>query len=198
MANVRELVTVFEEARTLVVRPENDFSYSGWDNASEALNEIEPILAKLRRGELPQYGLSILFAPTGPLQELSLSSGWGDEFCQLADRFDAAMAARADCICLSEPSDKLLMVKQIGEDSHFGEVSVLRCPECAQLWVRYLIENEGFTASGRWYLGAITPAQLLNLTSDCCLSLLGQLDSYFVGGSAFDGKWYKQSGPIRP
>jgi hypothetical protein len=27
--------------------------------------------------------------PTGPLQELSLDSGWGAEFVDLADRFDS-------------------------------------------------------------------------------------------------------------
>jgi len=29
-----------------------------------------------------------LFAPTGPIQEVSLSSGWGQEFLELAERFD--------------------------------------------------------------------------------------------------------------
>jgi hypothetical protein len=31
-----------------------------------------------------------LFAPTGPIQEVSLSSGWGDMFLELAKRMDAA------------------------------------------------------------------------------------------------------------
>jgi hypothetical protein len=34
--------------------------------------------------------MAILFLPTGPMQEVSLSSGWGDEFVALADRFDRA------------------------------------------------------------------------------------------------------------
>ncbi|MFF5235251.1 hypothetical protein [Dactylosporangium sp. NPDC000521] len=37
-------------------------------------------------------GLSILFAPTGPIQEVAISSGWGDAFLEPADRFDAAVA----------------------------------------------------------------------------------------------------------
>jgi hypothetical protein len=36
--------------------------------------------------------LSVLFAPTGPVQEVSVSSGWGDEFLILANEFDAALA----------------------------------------------------------------------------------------------------------
>ena len=36
-------------------------------------------------------GLSVLFAPTGPMQKVCTSSGWGNDFLALADRFDAAM-----------------------------------------------------------------------------------------------------------
>ncbi|HEX8181606.1 MAG TPA: hypothetical protein VF525_18845 [Pyrinomonadaceae bacterium] len=36
--------------------------------------------------------MEVLFAPTGPMQEVSLSSGWGEEFLALAERFDEAMA----------------------------------------------------------------------------------------------------------
>jgi hypothetical protein len=39
--------------------------------------------------------LDVLFLPTGPIQEVSLSSGWGDEFLQLAERYDAAVAVAA-------------------------------------------------------------------------------------------------------
>jgi hypothetical protein len=33
--------------------------------------------------------LSVLFAPTGDIQETSLASGWGDEFLSLARAIDA-------------------------------------------------------------------------------------------------------------
>jgi hypothetical protein len=35
--------------------------------------------------------LIVLFAPTGPIQEVSISSGWGNEFLDLAERFDRAV-----------------------------------------------------------------------------------------------------------
>jgi hypothetical protein len=34
--------------------------------------------------------VALLFAPTGPIQEVSLSSGWGETFLELAERVDAA------------------------------------------------------------------------------------------------------------
>lgn len=37
--------------------------------------------------------VAIAFTSTGPMQEVSLSSGWGQEFLALAKRFDAAMVA---------------------------------------------------------------------------------------------------------
>ncbi len=32
--------------------------------------------------------VAILFAPTGPIQEVSISNGWGEFFIKLADKFD--------------------------------------------------------------------------------------------------------------
>jgi len=34
--------------------------------------------------------MRVLFAPTGPIQEVSLSSGWGDAFLKIAEQFDRA------------------------------------------------------------------------------------------------------------
>jgi len=45
---------------------------------------------------------AILFLPTGPIQEVSLSSGWGNELVALADRFDRAccvLAGQAIHVC---------------------------------------------------------------------------------------------------
>jgi hypothetical protein len=36
------------------------------------------------------------FAPTGPMQEVALSSGWGEELGALARRFDAFETAAGD------------------------------------------------------------------------------------------------------
>lgn len=33
---------------------------------------------------------SVLFAPTGPIQEVSLTSGWANPFLKVAERFDNA------------------------------------------------------------------------------------------------------------
>jgi len=91
--NFASLEAVFSDARKLLERPDNDFSWSSWGDAKEALAEIDQIIAEIRGGHIPRsLSMSVLFAPTGPIQEVSVSSGWGDEFLALASRFDAALA----------------------------------------------------------------------------------------------------------
>lgn len=86
------LLDIFQRARDLVARPDNDFAWSSWRDADHALEEIDGIISRLRAGDTPdRSSMSILFAPTGPMQELSLSSGWGNRFLQLASEFDEAL-----------------------------------------------------------------------------------------------------------
>ena len=79
------------ETRALLALKDNDFVWSGWENQNNALAEIDIIIMKMENGSVPDIGF--LFAPTGPIQEVSLSSGWGKEFLELADRFDREYAS---------------------------------------------------------------------------------------------------------
>lgn len=89
---MNELIAVFLRTREALALPDNDFSWSSWRDAGHALEEIDAIILTLRSGRMPDEGqMSVLFAPTGPIQEVSLSSGWGDAFLKLADDFDAAL-----------------------------------------------------------------------------------------------------------
>jgi len=86
MNHIQELITVLKQARTLLALESNDFSWSSWRDQDQAIAEIDSIIAALENGSIPEIG--VLFAPTGPIQEVSLSSGWGNEFLELAERFD--------------------------------------------------------------------------------------------------------------
>lgn len=203
MASIRRLISVFEQARVLLALPENDFAWSWWDDSKSALAEIDAILDKLRSGSMPSM-MDALFAPTGGIQEVSLSSGWGKTFVVLADRYDAAMSALADgsdgpvCACpLHEPEQLVLELKlELGMDENLAEVSLHYCPTCGQKWLRYFYENEGFTGSGRWYLGAIADGDADKVEVGFAKELLEGLDFYFVGGSYFGGQTSRSSGPI--
>ena len=152
----------------------------------------------------------MLFAPTGPIQEVSLSSGWGDVFIELAERFDDAMASEQrrsltrisslshanPAPALPLPATGLITVKELGLDSRLAEVSVLICQECGQHWLRYFYEVEAFTGSGRWYLGAITPEQFATLTVEQAKATLERLSWYYYGGSYYHGRNGRTSGTI--
>ena len=93
MASLKKLISVFEETRRLLARPDNNFAWSSWEDREDALVEIDKLLSSLRSGSLQgEQTIRVLFAPTGPIQEVSLSSGWATDFIELANRFDDAVA----------------------------------------------------------------------------------------------------------
>jgi uncharacterized protein YbaR (Trm112 family) len=196
--NLQPLIDVLLEARVLLANPENNFLWSSWEDSSDALEEIDGLLGQLKVGELPSAdSLNVLFLPTGPIQEVSLSSGWGHEFLELANRFDAAMVGCfKTCECQTNPARDLVNIHELGLNERYGQVTILACPTCGQFWLKYFAENEGFTASGCWYLGAITPEQGSNLTLENAVLTLEKLDWYFVGGSYFGGQVSKGLGKI--
>jgi hypothetical protein len=89
---MEELEAVLVDARALLARLDNDFSWSSSEDSKAALSELDALIAEVRCGRLPK-ALEVVFAPTGPMQEVSLSSGWGQEFVDLANRYYTAVAA---------------------------------------------------------------------------------------------------------
>jgi hypothetical protein len=89
---VDNLIDVMLEARRLVALPGNDFSWSSFLDRESALVEIDAHIERLREGGSDTGSMAALFLPTGPIQEVSVGSGWGDEFVALAHRYDAAVA----------------------------------------------------------------------------------------------------------
>ncbi len=196
MPDLPALISILEEAKFLLFQPDNDFTYSYWEDSTEALAEVEKVQEQIRGGVVSS-GAEILFLPTGPIQEVSLSSGWGQEFLLLADQFDRAKDdAPPNCECFSSPSAPRDFITDLGMDEVYGEVSVCRCPNCGQRWLRYYWVNEAFTGSGRWYLGAVSFLQCKGLTAINAKETLESLPWHFYGGSYFDGKTGKSSRKI--
>lgn len=88
------VLEVLREARALLADPANDFTWSSWEGCEDAVAELDRHIVALERGEPPPGSLASLFLPTGPMQEVALSSGWGDAFIDLANRYDEAAAVR--------------------------------------------------------------------------------------------------------
>jgi hypothetical protein len=88
-----KLLSILQETRVVLCRPENDFVWSHWDDAAKAISDIDSHLLAIERDDFSRLSdLSLLFAPTGSIQEVAVSSGWGTKFLDLASRFDKAAA----------------------------------------------------------------------------------------------------------
>lgn len=87
-----DLIAVFHDALALVGRDSNDFAWSSWRDAAHARAELAGLLTRLATEPAAVAStVAAIFAPTGPLQELALSSGWADDYLALAARADAAL-----------------------------------------------------------------------------------------------------------
>jgi len=85
------VLQVLRETRALLAQPHNNFDWSSWKDGEAALREIDALIASARNDASPDpKQFTLLFAPTGPIQEVSVSSGWGEIFLELADRMHAA------------------------------------------------------------------------------------------------------------
>ena len=92
MTDLAALAAALVQTREWLARPEADFTWSSWVDQAAALREMDAVIDQAERGIVPNVG--VLYAPTGPIQEVSLGSGWGDRFLELADRVDRALQER--------------------------------------------------------------------------------------------------------
>jgi hypothetical protein len=204
----RELVDVLRECRALLARPDSDYLWSSWEDADAALEEVDGIIAAIEQGEPLSRWWSVIFAPTGPMQEVSLSSGWGDAFITLANRWDAAMeVARGlaqvgtHCRCMTPPLDhRDFHGTELGvtRDGRFADVRLDQCLRCGRHWLHYHTEVEAFSRSGRWYRGLVTPEQAARATPANALEILAALPWHLYGGSFFDTTGRRSDVPLDP
>jgi hypothetical protein len=197
----RALTDVLREARALLARPGNDFAWSSWSNAADALREVDTLIRSLERGvPLSVFRVSVLFAPTGPIQEVSLSSGWGDQFLALAERWDVALEGR--CRCETPPLDyRDFERRELGvdeADGRYADVAIERCRHCGRDWLRYHYEIEAFPRSGRWYRGLVSPEAAARATPGNAREILAALPWHLAGGSYFGHAGKRIDAPLDP
>jgi len=71
-------------------------------------------------------------------------------------------------------------------DDRNAEVSILQCKLCQRIWLKYFVEFESFTKSGRWYKGIITKKDVAGIKPENAVEYLENLDWYIYGGSYFE------------
>jgi hypothetical protein len=91
-------------------------------------------------------------------------------------------------------------ITEIGIDEtygRFGEVTIQTCKSCQSKWLRYFVEYEAFSESGRWYRGLISDEVANTGTPETAVEILEGLDWFIRGGSYFKTPGQRGSGRVR-
>jgi hypothetical protein len=85
-----QLVEIIDELLTIVRSSRQDLNWQpDYDNEGDLIEDLRDHAERMRRGDssrLPE--LSYVLLPTGALNEIAFSSGWGESYVRLANRFD--------------------------------------------------------------------------------------------------------------
>lgn len=104
--------------------------------------------------------------------------------------------------CACEQPDagyKLFRSRGLGRDDtdgRFADVSLERCRRCGRLWLRYFVEYEAFSRSGRWARGLISDEAAEAMTPADATHYLHERPWYLYGGSYFEGRSGMAGGPM--
>lgn len=81
----------FEECLVKVIERIESSEDSIWAGlgGDEVCLDLKAAIEEIKEGKEIDLGhLKMLFAPTGPIQEISMDNGWGDEYIKLSGQFD--------------------------------------------------------------------------------------------------------------
>ncbi len=86
------IIEILETVKELILEPKTDISWSIFNSKDELIIEIDAHIQKLKLRDFSKVtDLILLFAPTSDFQEISLSSGWGNRYLKISERFDVAI-----------------------------------------------------------------------------------------------------------
>ena len=86
----RTLVTLLDRTKALTDNSEES-CYAGLSPAEIGMDLSIALDALAKEGKIDRDQLRMLFAPTGPLQETAMMSGWTDEYMKISEQFDKAI-----------------------------------------------------------------------------------------------------------
>jgi hypothetical protein len=87
--------------------------------------------------------------------------------------------------------DQFSCWRNVGVDEtngRFADVRVDNCVRCGTLWLRYFVEYEAFSRSGRWARGSISADEARSITPETAEEHLSTLPEYLADGSYFAGR----------
>jgi len=101
-----------------------------------------------------------------------------------------------NCPCLAAGPQRDARTRRfVGVDQargRFGDVVTWTCTHCDREWLRYSVEYEGHSRSGRWFLGVLQDGQTTDAAG--AVDVLAGLAWYLAGGSYFGGGVHRTQG----
>lgn len=89
MEKQEEIIKIVDTVIEIVTTNEQDIVWSYYDSVSDLVADLNDIKKRIGNSEKRwRIELTLLFAPTGALQEIALSSGWSEKYLKLASRID--------------------------------------------------------------------------------------------------------------
>lgn len=90
--NIGETISILGKILDKLSLPDCDILWSHYDSQADAVADLNDHIEQLKKFDFTRIDdLKLLFAPTGDLQEISISNGWEDEFLEQAILFDRAI-----------------------------------------------------------------------------------------------------------
>ena len=100
------IIEILETVKKLILEPRTDISWSIFDSKDDLIIEIDTHIQKLKLRDFSKVkDLILLFAPTSDFQEISLSSGWSNDYLKISERFDVAIRSLCENYKLKPFSD---------------------------------------------------------------------------------------------
>ena len=95
--NLSNLIALIEKIKDLVKDRDTNVLWTHYNSKEEVVVELERHIVSLNSKDFSIIKeLILLFAPTSDLQELSVSNGWGNQFLEIAEKFDEIIKEIAD------------------------------------------------------------------------------------------------------
>jgi len=87
------------------------------------------------------------------------------------------------CYCESPSFDyRDYEITDLGMDSNYADISISICKKCGSRWLKYLIEEEYYSKSGRWWRVKL---DLPKIDTEAAKEYIENQTSCFIGGSYF-------------
>ena len=88
--SINEIVKILNSIKTDLLVSDELVLWTSYDNVDDLKKDMENYISRLEQEDFAVLSdIETLFAPTGVLQEVSISGNWGIEFIEMGNDIDA-------------------------------------------------------------------------------------------------------------